>query len=168
MAQPRVPTSLPLANVNQSEEAQMATALQPQQPHYAGPPFGDAKVHDAMRLGVVTCQPETSLRDVTRIMVGYQIHSVVVGDLGTGQRPWGIVSDLDIATAAATDISNLTARDMASTDLVTVQANETLERAAELMAEHRAAHLLAVQPETGQPVGVISALGLAAVVAATR
>ena len=144
----------------------MATAHQPHQPQYVGPPFEDAKVHDAMRLGVVTCRPETSLRDVARIMIGYQIHSVVVGDLETETRPWGIVSDLDIATAAASDISNLTARDMASTDLVTVPANETLGRAAELMAERRAAHLLAVQPETGQPVGVISALALAAVVAA--
>jgi CBS domain-containing protein len=144
----------------------MSATLQPYRHYYVGPEFEHARVHDVMRVGVVTCQPETSLRDVARIMVGYQIHSLLVGDAGSGGSPWGIVTDLDIAAAATSDMSEVTARDVASSDLVTVPANETLAAAAKLMADRGCTHLLAVQPDTGKPVGVISALSIAAVIAA--
>lgn len=144
----------------------MSTALQLRQGSYVGPPFEKAKVHDVMRMGVVTCRPQTPLRDVAGIMVGYQIHSVVVDDAQASLHPWGIVTDLDIATAAKHEIAGMTAGEVIRSKLVTVPADETLERAAELMSEHQVSHLMAVQPETGRPVGVISALGLAAVVAA--
>ena len=144
----------------------MPTTVQPYPHHYAGPEFQRARVHDAMRVGVVTCEPETSLRDVARIMVGYQIHSLLVGDITSGENPWGIITDLDLATAAASDMSELTARDVASSDLISVPANESLPAAAKQMADRKCTHLLAVQPDTGRPVGVISALGLASVIAA--
>ena len=144
----------------------MSTTLQPYGQHYAGPPFEDARVHDAMRIGVVTCRPQTTLRDAARIMVGYQIHALVVGDVGTGERPWGILTDLDIARAIASGSADSAAGDAAGADLVTVSVDESLETASKLMAEHGCTHLLAVQPETGQPAGVVSALGLAAVIAA--
>ena len=65
---------------------------------YVGPPFADAKVHDAMRVGVITCRPETKLVDVARMMVGYDVHSVVVSEVGE-RDPWGIVTSLDLARA---------------------------------------------------------------------
>jgi CBS domain-containing protein len=142
----------------------MTTALEPHEQHYVGPPFKDAKVHDAMRIGVVTCRPETSLRDVARMMASYRIHSVILQ--GAESEPIGIVSAIDIATAASSDLSETSARDVATTELVTVSASESLEQAARLMDKHGVAHLVAVQPETGRPVGVISASGLAAVLAA--
>lgn len=144
----------------------MATALELRQGSYVGPAFVDAKVHDAMRVGVVTCRPQTSLRDVARIMVGYGIHSVVVDDQQASMHPWAIVSDLDVANAVRGGLDELTAGDVARSELVTVPAGETLARAAQLMSEHGVSHLMAVQPETGRPVGVISALGLATVLAA--
>jgi CBS domain-containing protein len=148
------------------EEERMTTALQMRQSSYVGPSFDNAKVHDAMRVGVVTCRPQTSLRDVARIMVGYQIHSVVVDDLQASMHPWAIVCDLDIANAAKAKLDDLTAGDVARSELVTVPADETLARAAQLMSEHGVSHLMAVQRFTGQPIGVISALGLASVLAA--
>lgn len=144
----------------------MSATLQPYRHYYVGPEFEHARVHDVMRVGVVTCQPDTSLRDACRIMVSYQIHSLLVGDIGAGESPWGIVTDLDIAAAATSAIDELTAADVASRDLATVPANETLAGAAKLMADRKCSHLLAVQPDTGRPVGVISALGLASVLAA--
>jgi CBS domain-containing protein len=146
----------------------MSTVLQFRHGPYVGPSFEDAKVYDVMRVGVVTCRTQTSLRDVARIMVGYQIHSVVVDDADASMHPWGIISDLDLASTPGSRIDELTAGDVAKSELVTVNANESLERAAELMSEHRVSHLMAVQPETGRPVGVISALGLATVIAAGR
>jgi CBS domain-containing protein len=143
----------------------MTTALEPSQQHYVGPPFKDAKVHDAMRIGVVTCRPETSLADVARMMATYGIHSVVVDGGESGS--WGIVSAIDIATAPS-DLPEKSARDVATTELLTVPANETLERAAQLMSKQGVTHLVAVQPDTGSPVGVISASALVAVLASSH
>ena len=133
---------------------------------YVGPPFEDAKVHDAMRVGVITCRPETKLVDVARMMVGYDVHSVVVSEVGE-RDPWGIVTSLDLARAPG-ELGSMTAGEVATTDLVTVRSSEPLERAAELMAEHGVTHLIAVQPDTGQPAGVISARGIAAALAYGR
>lgn len=80
---------------------------------------------------------------------------------------WGIVTSLDLARVAG-DISALTAGEVASTDLITFHSNESLRRAAELMAEHAVTHLIAVQPDTERPAGVISARGLAAALAYGR
>jgi CBS domain-containing protein len=117
-----------------------------------------------MRVGVVSCQPETSLREIARIMATYRIHSVVVLELA-GERPWGIVSDLDVVRAAGEDLDARTARDVARTELVTVTTDESLSRAARTMAEHDVTHVLVVQPHSGQPVGVLSTLDLAGVLA---
>ena len=54
---------------------------------------------------------------------------------------------------------------MASTDLVTIRSDESLERAAKLMAEHGVTHLIAVQPDTERPAGMVSAQGIAAALA---
>jgi CBS domain-containing protein len=80
---------------------------------------------------------------------------------------WGIVTSLDLARAAG-ELGSLTAGDVASTELTTIASNQPLEAAAELMAEHGVTHLVVVQPETNQPVGVISARGLAASLAGGR
>jgi CBS domain-containing protein len=140
----------------------MSGALQADQPHYAGPHFDSARVHDAMKIGVVTCRPETSLVDVAQMMATYKIHSVVLEE---GATPIGIVSAIDIATAASSNLSDVRASEVATTDLLGIPADATLARAARLMAEHDVTHLLAVDPDTSRPVGVISASGLVAVLA---
>ncbi len=134
---------------------------------YIGPRFEDAKVRDAMRVGVITCRPETTLADVAHMMVGYDVHSVVVSDVEGDRGMWGIVSSLDLARVDG-DLTAVTAGEVASTDLATVRSNEPLRRAAEIMAERGVTHLIAVQPDSNQPVGVISARGIAAALAYGR
>jgi CBS domain-containing protein len=123
-------------------------------------------VYDAMRVGVVTCQPSTSLDDVARMMSGYGIHCLVVADVKSGQhtRSWGVVDALDVAKAETKGHAS-TVGEIAVNDLVTIDSNAPLSAAARLMAEHRITHLVAVQPGTDRPVGVISASGLTAVLA---
>ncbi|HKH41578.1 MAG TPA: CBS domain-containing protein [Solirubrobacterales bacterium] len=133
---------------------------------YFGPAFKDAQVHHAMRVGIVTCRPETKLADVARMMVGYDIHSVVVAEVGEA-RPWGIVTSLDLARVPD-KLDSLTAGEIASSDLVTIKSNEPLEEAARLMAEHGVSHLIAVQPDEDRPAGMISARDLAAAAAFGR
>ena len=101
---------------------------------------------------------------VARMMATYRIHSVLITDM-EGHRPWGIVSDLELATNAGADLEKMTARDVASTDVVTVAADDRLSVATRLMAEHRASHLVVIQPHSGHPVGVVSTLDVAGVIA---
>jgi CBS domain-containing protein len=141
----------------------MITAQQVER-SYVGPAFQQAKVSDAMRVGVITCRPGTKLSDVARMMVGYDVHSVLVEDAEPKRGLWGIVTSLDLARAAG-ELDSVTAREAATTNLITVRSNEPLQRAAEAMAEHGIAHLIVLQPDSDDPVGVISARGVAAAVA---
>jgi CBS domain-containing protein len=101
------------------------------------------------------------------MMASNHIHAVVVTAASEDgfSQPWGIVSDLDLAKAAAASVLDGTAADMAVTEVLTIEPDAPLERAAQLMAEHEAAHLIVVESVLGQPIGVISTLDLAGVVA---
>jgi CBS domain-containing protein len=140
------------------------TTLDPIRHSFLAPAFERATVVDAMRMGVVRCTPDSSLREVARIMATYRIHSVVVSEM-EGSRPAAVVSDTDLAAAANADIDRLTAGQVATTEVVTVEPGATMALAAQLMAERRVSHLVVVQPDTGHPVGVLSALDLAGVLA---
>lgn len=119
-------------------------------------PYDDARVRDAMTPGVISCAPETSLRTVARMMATYRVHAVVVFD----DADWRIVSDLDlVASASASD--DRTAGSVSATPLVTVTPDETLERAAQLMAEHECAHLIVRELGADRPLGVLSTLDVA-------
>jgi CBS domain-containing protein len=131
---------------------------------FYAPAFENATVLDAMRLGVISCSPDSSLREIARVLATYRVHSVVISDT-EGDRPWGIVTDIDLAAAADKDLDKVRARDIWRGELVTVTADDELGRAARLMADHAVAHLVVVQPHSGQPVGVLSTLDLAGVLA---
>jgi CBS domain-containing protein len=129
---------------------------------FAAPRFDQATVLDVMRLGVISCPPDVSLREVARMMATYRIHSVVVTEMPDG-APLGVISDIDIAAAAASPEAR--AVSVARTEPLTVSPEDPLELAAQMMAEHEVTHLIVVQPHSGQPVGVLSALDLAGALA---
>jgi CBS domain-containing protein len=133
-------------------------------PAYIGPAFGDARVHDAMRVGLVTCRPSTSPADAARMMTGYGIHCLIMVDPATGGHttPLGVVEALDVACGEADGRREV--EEIAS-EPVTIASDAPLADAARAMAEGRVAHLIAIQPGTDRPVGVVSASGLAAVLA---
>ena len=58
--------------------------------------LGERTVGEVMRLGVVTCAPDTALSEVAHLMSTHRIHCVVVGGLGEdihGTRlVWGVVT----------------------------------------------------------------------------
>jgi len=121
-------------------------------------------VSDVMRDGVVGCTPETPLTEVARLMSEYRIHCVVIAGLeeeGHGTRlMWGIVSDLDLARAAATG-EELTAGEVAATEPVTASPTDTLAAVARVMGEHDVAHLVVIDDNNAEPLGVISTLDVA-------
>lgn len=138
-----------------------------------GPPkFAEMRVGAAMHRGVITCQADTPLRSVARIMAAHRVHCVVVREDGSerGADPsvWRVISDLDfIAAVSRGDVPACNAGELASSPALMVGPHETLVRAARLMSEHETSHLVVVQPSSGRPVGVLSALDVADAVAAT-
>jgi CBS domain-containing protein len=139
------------------------TTNDPMHHSFSAPPFDSATVLDAMRMGIVSCPPDTPLREVARIMATYRIHCVVVARTTDG-KPLGIVADVDVAAAAASS-RDAVAGVLARTEPVTVSPEDSLDHAAQLMAEHEVTHLVVVQPHSGHPVGVLSALDIAGALA---
>jgi CBS domain-containing protein len=131
--------------------------------------FTTARVADAMTTGVISCPPDTPLRTVAAIMAHHHVHAVYVFDYGSEDDQtvelWGLVSDLDLVAAARGDIDLRTARESSVTPLVYVRGDEPLSRAAQLMAEYGVSHLAVINPATKQPVGVLSTLDMARVIA---
>jgi CBS domain-containing protein len=127
------------------------------------PSFAHAYVRDALHLGVITCLPDTPMEAVARIMTTNHVHAVVVAGMA-GARPWGVVTDRDLLEVAP-DAADRSAGSCATGELVTVAPDERLEVAAELMRRHNVSHLLVVDPQRNLPVGVLSTLDIADIVA---
>ncbi len=119
-----------------------------------------------MHTGVLTTDPSTPLRVVARLMAQQRVHAVAVADPEYTRRPFGIVSAIDVVAAAAAGIEE-TAAQAASTEVVTVRSDDPVDQAARVMAEHNLGHLIVVDPSTGHPCGVLSALDVAAAYAAS-
>jgi CBS domain-containing protein len=123
------------------------------------------RVQDAMHHGILSCSHEAPLAEVAGIMAKHRVHAVALTN-GEAERPKGIVSDLDVVTAAANG-EETTAGQAAATEPLTVSAEERLDRAAQLMSEHGVSHLVVLDGAGGFPIGVLSTLDIAAVYAET-
>ncbi len=126
----------------------------------------DLRVIDAMHPGMISCPPETPLRTVARMMATYRIHAILVHphDSSRAGTSWGVVSDGDLVRVALqVDLDEVTAGQVAATPLLTVTTVDPLERAVQLMVEHEAAHVVAVERHSQRPVGVVSTLDVARV-----
>jgi CBS domain-containing protein len=134
---------------------------------YRLPRAPHARVDDAMHPGVIICASDTPLRDVARIFATKHIHCLVVANVAERGVPpsWGMISGLDLVGAAGGGFEERTAGQVAGTEPVTVSTDEPLERAAQLMLEHQVEHLIVVGAEDGRPVGVLSTLDIAGVLA---
>ena len=130
---------------------------------YRTPSLRHARVSDAMRPGVITCAPDLSMRDVARMMATNHIHAVVVRGVESG-RSWGVVTDRDLLTIAP-GAEDARAGACASEVLVTVAPHEPLEAARELMRAHGVSHVMVVDSGENEPLGVVSTLDVAGIVA---
>ena len=133
------------------------------------PSLRHALVRDVMRPGIVSCPPGSDLAAVARLMAGEHIHAVVVSGIewvrGGERLTWGLLTALDLVASAHAGFG-AAAADLASTEIVTVDADEPLDRAAQLMVEHRLNHLVVVAD--GEPVGILTTLDIAGCLAANE
>lgn len=135
------------------------------------PALRELRVIDAMHPGLISCSLDTPLRTVARMMATYRVHAILVTAHGEEELPggglWGIVADTDLLRAAeAADIDEQAARTIAATPVVTVASSDALARAAQVMVEHEASHLVVIERRSERPIGVLSTLDVARALAA--
>ena len=122
-------------------------------------------VRDAMHEGVLSCPADAPLSTVAELMADESVHCVVVTNADDASV-WGVISDLDLVAAAGVrDLEEQCAGASAASVALAVPPDETLQRAAQLMTEHATAHLLVADRESGRPIGVLSTLDVARLLA---
>jgi predicted transcriptional regulator len=121
-----------------------------------------------MGAGVAACPPDAPAVDIARLMATRHIHAVIVagvesGAIGGEHLRWAIASDIDLLSASTAGIETMTAADIARTGAITVAPDAPLAEAARSMADAGVTHL--VVADEGRPVGVLSTLDIAGVLA---
>ena len=145
------------------------SSVPPSHGSYLLPRFEHATVADAMHPGILSCDAEAALSEVARMMSTHHVHCIVVGPIAEGgadgPKTWGIISDLDLLRAGMRPDSPATAADLAVRPAVSVDTTAPLREAADLMLSKGTSHVVAVNPEAGRPVGILSTLDIAGVLA---
>ncbi len=129
-------------------------------------PLAGLRVADVMHPGLISCPPETPLRAVARMLATYRIHAVVVFPRHMGDvdhtLAWSVVSDLDVARAAQeSDFDVQTAGAAAASAVRTIDAAAPLTDAVAAMVADGVSHVIAIEPSSGRPVGMLSTLDVA-------
>jgi CBS domain-containing protein len=126
-----------------------------------------ATVADAMHPGILSCEPDATVTEVAKMMATHHVHCVAVVGISHEQPEcfvWGIVSDLDLVRAGI-DGAARTARTLASQPVVVVEPEMPLRDAAGEMLKHGVSHVVVADPVAQRPVGVLSTLDIAGVLA---
>jgi CBS domain-containing protein len=117
-------------------------------------------VRDLMHPGLLTCRPDATIGQVSILLTQQHVHALIVAD--RDGRPTGIISDFDLLAGewlSADSLSlaamrKLTAGELMSSPIDTVEAGSSLKEAAHRLIEKDINRLLVT--ENGIPVGVIS------------
>ncbi len=115
------------------------------------------KVRDVMTRGVVTVPLDTPVKEIVRILVDANISGVAV--IAPDCKVGGVISEIDIIKSIDRDWNLLTAEDVMSSSVRTVDPEMSLTKAAHIMNElniHRLL-VLSLSPAYGFPVGILTA-----------
>jgi len=126
-------------------------------------------VRDLMHPGVFTCQPDAYLGQVAVLLTQHKVHALIVID--REERPLGIISDYDLLAGewlsvddeSLTTMRKMTAQDLMSFPVDTVEADMPTGEAAHILIEKDVNRLLVT--EDNKPVGVISTTDFVASIA---
>src|SRR5918911_782817 len=124
-------------------------------------------VRDLMSSNPHSVSSDASVVDAARIMRDEDVGLVPVVD---GDRLVGTITDRDITIRVVVeqkDPQSVKVRDVASTDLVTVDPQQDLDQALRLMAQHQVRRLPVVE-EGGRLVGIVAQADVARAADDTR
>jgi CBS domain-containing protein len=120
----------------------------------------EERVLQRMRRGAITCTEDTSIREVSQIMVvNRSRYCVVVNDRN---EVTGIISARSILKAFGRDLDETKARDILLPHTVTITPRSPLEEAIGMMARKRIEHLVVVSDRPGSKavLGILPAAEL--------
>jgi CBS domain-containing protein len=118
------------------------------------------RVRDLMHRSLITCSPDANLGQVAVLLTRYHVHALLVAD--NENHLIGIISDYDLMAGEwlsgdAKDLATmrkLTASELMSSPIDTVDADTNIKDAAEILINKDINRLLVT--ENGHPIGVIS------------
>jgi CBS domain-containing protein len=144
------------------------TALQRNHGSFLTQSLERATVAEAMHPGILSCEPDAPLTEVAKMMAAHHVHCVAV--IGISHEDpecfvWGIVSDRDLLRAGVSEDAPQSARALATQPLVVVEPGMPLREAAREMAAHGVSHVVVSDPVAHRPIGVLSTLDVAGVLA---
>jgi len=112
-------------------------------------------VKEAMTKKVIVINPDTTIKDAAKIMSQYRVGSIVVLE---DEKLVGIITELDIiwkVVAGELDPKTTLVRDVMSKNVVTINADQTLEDATDVMVENKIKKLPVI--EGNKIIGIITA-----------
>jgi MHS family proline/betaine transporter-like MFS transporter len=114
---------------------------------------GFLRLKELVRRKPITISGEATIHDVVKIMAEQNIGFLVVVENG---RMVGVLSERDVVRSLA-ERGNLSVKvsDICKRDIITLQADATLEEAAEKMGKHGIRHIVVVN-KSGELIGVVS------------
>jgi CBS domain-containing protein len=114
---------------------------------------GFLRLNELVRRKPITISGEATIYDVAKIMAEQKIGFLVVVENG---RMVGVLSERDVVRSLA-ERGNLSVKvsDICKRDIITLQADATLEEAAEKMGKHGIRHIVVVN-KSGELIGVVS------------
>ena len=117
-------------------------------------------VEEVMNRNVVVSKPTVTLKEAAKVMGEMNMGSLVVSE---DDKILGIVTSTDIlkAIGEGKDVDNTTVQEIMSTNLITVQAEDDLEKAVETMITHKIKRLPVMKNE--KLVGIITVSDIAIV-----
>jgi CBS domain-containing protein len=122
--------------------------------------FMQNAVKEIMSTHLETIDVTENAQEAAKKMNHKQISSVLVIDRDEKRgEPIGIVTERDLVTrvcAAGRSSKELGIREIMSSPIATIEAEATVETAADLMLSNKVRHLLVVEEQTGKSVGIIA------------
>ena len=113
-------------------------------------------VRDIMHRGVITCKPDTLLKEVVRILSDTGVHALIVGM--SGSRIDGVISHMDVIKHFGENLLNYKAEDIMTPQVIDIPPDASIEDAIVVLLKHNVHRLLVTEERAhGKvPVGVLS------------
>jgi len=110
--------------------------------------------------GLVTCFPDDGLATVASNLIRHDVHAVLVLPHDGGVPL--MVTDVDLMRAALTRVNRVENFKVTLEPCAALRADAPVSAVVATMAERYVRHLLVTDPETGAPIGLVSALDVVA------